>query len=208
MKIDEIVFADTKAEFRVMYDYIDKIEKYIGRDITRLRIDAEFEDWAFGTWTRGKHEGQIRGMPYTLFPCYWARMAKIVPLEKVCKGNIRYIGIAADEPKRIKLHDGYVYPLVDWGVTEKDCLKYLQDRNLMNPLYEKVNRTGCWYCPKQSVASLKYLYDEHPAKWKKLKEWDRILPSGFSHERDLDQLESRFKREIYMERNQTSFLKG
>ena len=34
---------------------------------------------------------------------------------------IEYLGIAADETKRIKDKN---YPLVEWGMTEKDCLSY------------------------------------------------------------------------------------
>ena len=35
------------------------------------------------------------------------------------------MGIAADEPKRIKSER---YPLVDWGITEKEALQICYDR--------------------------------------------------------------------------------
>ena len=31
-KIDEIIFLDTTVEFPQMYEHIEKVEKYIGRD--------------------------------------------------------------------------------------------------------------------------------------------------------------------------------
>ena len=34
---------------------------------------------------------------------------------------MEYVGIAADETKRIKKT---CYPLVEWGMSEKDCLSY------------------------------------------------------------------------------------
>ena len=36
MKIDDIIFCDTGIEFPSMYDHIEKVEKYIGRKITKL----------------------------------------------------------------------------------------------------------------------------------------------------------------------------
>ena len=36
-----------------------------------------------------------------------------------------YVGIAADEPKRIKNER---YPLMDWGITEKESLQICYDR--------------------------------------------------------------------------------
>ena len=37
---------------------------------------------------------------------------------------LHYVGIAADEPKRIKNKQ---YPLVDWGITEAEVLKMCYD---------------------------------------------------------------------------------
>lgn len=43
MPIDDIIFVDTTIEFPAMYEHIDKVEKYIGRKITRLRAEHDFE---------------------------------------------------------------------------------------------------------------------------------------------------------------------
>jgi len=206
IKIDEIVFADTKLEFYEMYKYIDRIENHIKRKITTVRTKDEFDDWFYGKWTRGVKTDKIRGMPKSVEPCYWSRQAKYNLLEKICKGNFRYLGIASDEPKRIHYKDGYKYPLYEWGITEKQCNKYLKERDLVNPLYEKFDRLGCWLCPKQSIKSLKALYIHYPDKWEKLKQYECDSPGGFADKKDLKQLEYRFNQEIYMERNQIKML--
>lgn len=36
MQVDEIIFCDTGVEFPDMYDHIDKVEKYIDRNVTHL----------------------------------------------------------------------------------------------------------------------------------------------------------------------------
>lgn len=43
MPIDEIIFCDTTVEFPEMYEHIDKVEKYIGRPITRLKQEHSYE---------------------------------------------------------------------------------------------------------------------------------------------------------------------
>lgn len=198
--IDRIVFADTKYEFPGMIEYIKKIEDYINMPIEILRTEQNFEDWFYGKWTRGKKEGQIRGFPKVLEPCYWSRESKFKELNKIGKGNYNYIGIAVDEPKRIREKDGYIYPLVDWGWTEEKCLEYLKEKDLLNPLYEKFSRLGCWWCPKQSIKSLRVLYNDYPKLWEQLKKWDKDSPHSFRPNATLDQVEDIFM----LESNQVS----
>lgn len=206
MRIDKIIFADTKLEFPETYEYIKKVEKHIGREITILRTEREFDDIFYGTYTRGKYKGIRRGFPWMLYPCWWATESKHKMLDAICNGNIRYIGIAADEPKRIGNKEGFTYPLNDWGWTEKDCLEYLKDKNLHNPLYDRFKRLGCWLCPKQGVASLKSLYKYYPELWIKLKKYEADSPQGINPDIKLVELEKRFKREIELtERQQKLF---
>ena len=90
---------------------------------------------------------------------------------------ISYIGIAADEPKRLKrLKENECSMLEKWNMTEQDCLEFLERRNLENPLYENHKRLGCWFCPKQRIETLKILKNEY---WQKIARYvdalDRIL---------------------------------
>ena len=79
-------------------DFVKEVEQYIGRKITILHTKTTFDKWFYGKVTRGKAKGQVRGYPLFYWPCWWSREAKFKMLEPVCKGHIRYIGIAADEP--------------------------------------------------------------------------------------------------------------
>ncbi len=45
--IDYIIFCDTGLEFPQMYEHIDKLEKYIGRPIIRLKPEHDFEYYFF-----------------------------------------------------------------------------------------------------------------------------------------------------------------
>jgi len=55
-----------------------------------------------------------------------------------------------------------------------DCIEYLKERNLENPLYQKFSRLGCWLCPKQSKKSLIVLKNDYPKLWVKLLELNKI----------------------------------
>ena len=176
-RVDEIIFADTKYEFPAMFDYIEKVNQYIKRftdlDILTIRTDDELEDWIFGEVTRGRNKGMIRGFPLVAYPCYWSRQSKVYPLDKYMDGHTRCIGLAVDEKHRMakNYQENHIrYPLIEWGWTEQDCLDYLKERGLHNPLYDEFDRLGCWWCPKQSIKSFATLYKNYPHKWKELVE--------------------------------------
>ena len=44
IKVDHIVFFDTGWEFPEMYEHIDKLEKYIGSEIIRLKHKIPFDE--------------------------------------------------------------------------------------------------------------------------------------------------------------------
>lgn len=207
MQVDRIVFADTKYEFEAMYEYIEKINKYIKKygdyEVEVLRTTKELEDDMLGAITRGKRKGEVRGFPLTAFGCYWSRDAKVKELNKVCKGNHRYIGIAVDEKKRMAKdykEKHYHYPLIEWGWTEQDCLEYLKEKDLHNPLYDEFGRLGCFWCPKQSIDSLRILFNNYPEHWEQMLEWDRQIKAKhkdrvFKPNKELADIDKMFRGE-------------
>lgn len=206
MRVDRILFADTMYEFPEMYDYIDKVDEYIKRfgdyKIEILQTEETLEKWMFGEWSRGRNKGEIRGFPRITHPCYWNREAKAKILDKEGKGHYQYIGIASDEKHRQsknKEEDMFVYPLIEWGWTEQDCLNYLEGIGLQNPLYETFDRLGCYWCPKQNVGSLEKLVQNYPDLWEKTKDMNRrireINPElTFRMDLSVDEIDKRFKK--------------
>lgn len=127
MQVDEIIFCDTGAEFPQMYEHVAKVEKYIGRPITRLCRENSFE------WMLLRHTKKNGAVGYS-FPdfrnrwctAYFKRDHIKKYLSKKAAGReiIQYVGIAADEEKRLKQVEGKRYPLAEWGWTEADALQY------------------------------------------------------------------------------------
>ena len=145
--IDLILFCDTGLEFPQMYDHLKKLEQHIGRKITYLKAEHGFEYYFFDYMPKRKNPKleQYSGMswagPYNRWCTAMLKTRIIAKYLKDLKKTheiVEYIGIAADEPKRIK---GSCYPLVEWGMTEKDCLAYCYERGFhWGGLYEIFHR--------------------------------------------------------------------
>ena len=128
-------------------------------------------------------------------------ISKEVNMLKGQYSALHYVGIAADEPTRIKNEQ---YPLVTWGITEKDALNICYDRGYnWDGLYEIYGRCSCWCCPFQKIGELRNLRRFHPELWAKLMELDEraitqfgYTPLGqFRKEWTVAQLERRFALE-------------
>lgn len=199
MPVDEIIFCDTGAEFPEMYEHIDKVEKFTGRNITRLKAEHSFEYYLTEHHrTKGKYTA-LAGYGWPGPRRRWCtQLLKKQQIDKYMSALdrpvLQYIGIAADETKRVKEQQ---YPLVDWGWTEADCLSYCYEKGFdWGGLYEVFSRLSCWCCPLQSLREARMLYEKFPKLWSKLKAWDdkSIANTGIKWKADysVEVLEKRF----------------
>lgn len=84
-------------------------------------------------------------------------------------------------------------PLVEWGMTEADCLQYCYDREYdWDGLYTKMKRVSCWCCPLQFLPELRALYREFPDLWAQLRRWDDMTWRPFRADYSVKELEQRF----------------
>lgn len=99
--------------------------------------------------------------------------------------TVQYLGIAADEPERIKRHtkEGIVLPLVEIGWNEEQCRKWCEENNLLSPIYTTTQRGGCWFCHNQGVDQLRQLRKNYPELWQLLLKWDNDSPTTFKADR-------------------------
>lgn len=199
MPVDIILFCDTGLEFEAMYRHIDKLERYIGCPITRLKSDKSFEYLFFDHLPRRKNpelegrHGYSWAGPRNRW-CTAMLKTRIIDryLREISKeyDTVQYIGIAADEPQRI--HE-FRYPLVEWGMTETDCLSYCKERGFdWDGLYDIFHRVSCWCCPLQSLEELRKLRRHFPELWERLRYMDRHTWRSFLKNYSVEQLEVRF----------------
>lgn len=92
-----------------------------------------------------------------------------------------YLGIASDEPERLKRLDGVtkVSPLDAIGWTEADARLWCKENDLLSPIYTTATRGGCWFCHNQGVDQLRLLRKTYPDLWALLLKWDKDSPVSF-----------------------------
>lgn len=205
MPIDDIIFVDTSIEFPKMYEHINKVEQYIGRKITRLKAEYDFEYYLLEAPPMGikaKQRALEKNCSGIGFPMGLTRWCTFTLKTNIVRkyfnqfrdrNIIQYVGIAYDEPKRIK---DKTYPLVEWKWTEKDCLDYCYNKGFdFGGLYNYFDRVSCWCCYMQSLQDLRMLREHFPDLWNKLKDWENKSWNNFRHDYTIPQLEIRFDLE-------------
>ena len=109
--------------------------------------------------------------------CRWGTTEKLKAIEHYSKGHYEYVGIAYDEIKRIHREQilGKLMPLVDYKMTEKDCLEYCYSKGFNwvedgIELYSILDRVSCWCCCNKNLKELRNYYIYLPEYWDKLKD--------------------------------------
>jgi len=206
--VDEVVHAvvmatdSVSAEYPEMEKYFSRVEQYTGVKIKHLRKRISFEEQFYARFENGKRTGNIYGFPYTIGAwCQDRLKAKLLNeyFSSLGPNHVRYIGITAGETIRYeRLSKTCSAPLYEHGITGEDCLRELRVRDLENPLYEKFERLGCWFCPKQSLNSLRILRRDYPQLWQMLLKWDADSPVTFKPGVTVSQLDYRFGLEDWI----------
>ena len=200
--IDIILFCDTGLEFPQMYLHLEKLEQYIGRQITVLKAPHDFEYYFFEYHPKRKNP-KLENLDGMSWPGPCARWCTAMLKTRIVNNYLKdlkkkyeiieYVGIAADEAKRIK---DKCYPLVEWNMTEKDCLEYCYARGFdWGGLYTIFKRVSCWCCPLQGINELRKLYLFFPEQWKQLEEWDSKTWRKFRADYSASDLRVRFELE-------------
>jgi len=176
-QVDDIVFFDWGMEFPQMYEHLDKLERYIKRPITRLYPVHNYEYYMFEiVKIRGSRKGQT-GYGWPAFGRRWCTALKRDITNKhkeLLTPVIDCIGYSYDERhRRPNWKDGYRYPLLEWGVTSQEALKYCNRHGFyFGGLYELLKRVSCWCCPLRGAKGLMALRDNFPDLWQRLLDMD------------------------------------
>ncbi len=169
----EYVFCDTKKELQETYDYLAKVEAYLGKPIVRLNDERGFDHW-LEVYGRYLPSPQMR---------WCTRQLKIRPFERFVGDApvISYIGIRADERR-----DGYIsskpnimprYPFKEDGITERDVHRILDESGLGLPdYYQWRTRSGCYFCFFQRKAEWLGLKDNHPQLFRDARAYEKADP--------------------------------
>lgn len=212
--IDEVICCDTYKEFPAMYNHIDKVQKIVednGIKFTMLRHPRSFDEWMFEYEPKRRNPeqfkakyGDAKGKSWPTPKSRWCTGELKIKIIDAYVQNltnkydlVKVLGIAADEEDRLQRknqqQNNCRFPLVEWGWTEKDCLKYCYDKGYdWDGLYEIFDRVSCWCCPLQPLESLRKLRTHFPDLWQQLKEMDKKTWQKFKEDYSVEELDIRF----------------
>lgn len=155
----EYFFTDTGAELPETYEYLSRLESVLGKRITRLNADRNFDHWL-----------QVYGGALPSPQMRWCtKNLKIKPLETWLgdQKTYTYVGIRADENR-----SGYVstkstiqpvFPFKEDGITKARVLEILDEAGVGLPsYYEWRTRSGCSFCFFQRKSEWIGLSERHP----------------------------------------------
>jgi 3'-phosphoadenosine 5'-phosphosulfate sulfotransferase (PAPS reductase)/FAD synthetase len=209
LPLDEVIYVDIMFDDNIsgetpeMASFITKAEKILKEkfniEVTHLK-GITFKEQFYKVKQRGNHIGDNYGFPYTIGAWCNDRL-KMQPIKEYLRKQkeqvIQYVGIAYDEPKRYERlnHQTHIAPLYDLKITEKEAMEICEKYDLVSPIYKTSFRGGCWFCPKQRLSQLKWLYKEHNDLWNILKDMEKDSFNTFRPNATLKDLEDKFKNE-------------
>lgn len=206
----EVMFTkDISGEFPEHRDFIynvaiPQLKNCYGVDTIVLRSEKTMWDDFHTVRVRGENAGLLRGFPIPGL-CNINRDCKIPPIRKYLSNLdediIQYVGIAADEPIRLKRLEGTnkVSLLAKYGVTEKQAKEICIANGLLSPVYDISNRNGCFFCPNASERELRHIYFNHPDLWDKLRQLQdtpRKSRRCFTRTKTIYDLEDKFRNDL------------
>ncbi len=178
----EVMFdAETSGELPEHIDFIKSraipVFENWGYKTVILRSDKNFMSCFNHVVTRSeKRAGMRQGFPI-VGKCKINRDCKTDPIEKFLRhypeAVTQYIGIAIDEPKRIKRVEKsktQISLLQKYGYTGQMAFELCEQYNLLSPIYDFAKRGGCWFCPNARYNELKHLRTNHKDLWNKILE--------------------------------------
>lgn len=164
----EYFFSDTGAELREVYEFLDKLESYLGKPIVRLGSGQDFDYWL-------KMHNEYLPSPQQR---WCTRVMKIKPFEAFVGEDpvVSYVGIRADENR-----EGYlssketikaVFPFVEDGIVRHDVFRMLENSVGIPEYYKWRSRSGCYFCFFQRQDEWLGLKRNHPDLFEKAREFE------------------------------------
>lgn len=166
----EYVFCDTREELTETYEYLDKLEAYLGKKIKRLSDDRGFSHW-LEVYQGFLPSAQVR---------WCTQQLKIKPFEEYVGDDTvySYIGIRADEERKGYLSYGKssitsMFPFKEDGIDRDDVFTILEESGAGLPdYYSWRTRSGCYFCFFQRKAEWVGLLEKHPDLFEKAKAFE------------------------------------
>ncbi|WP_041457454.1 phosphoadenosine phosphosulfate reductase family protein [Pantoea ananatis] len=172
----EYFFTDTGKELPEVYQFLEKLQGYLGKNILRLNARRDFDFWL-------REYNHFLPSPKTR---WCTRQLKLLPFENWIKPMLdegetvfSYVAIRADESYR----EGYsstnknlkvILPFRNDNIDKSAVGNILVKSGLGWPEYYKWrSRSGCTFCFYQQKIEWVKLKEHHPDKFEEAKEYEK-----------------------------------
>ena len=172
----EYFFTDTGKELPEVYEYLGKLEGFLGKPILRLNPDRDFDFWL-------KQYNDFLPSPQTR---WCTRMLKLRPFESWVRPMLEngitiysYVAIRSDEEYRegySSKHDRLIVklPFKQAGIDKVGVLDLLEAAGLGLPRYYSWRtRSGCTFCFFQQKIEWVRLMEQHPEAFEEAKSYEK-----------------------------------
>jgi len=191
---DCAIFADTGAEPKHVYEYLDYVEANVPFPVHRVMEGNGLERKIIDSINFGKLRG---GAPFFIEDGGMAgrlctREYKVMPIEKKIRRLIglkkgqrgpkeiavsQWIGISMDEGHRMKPNRTKwiknIFPLIDKRIHRYHCLNWI--KNNKHPMPKK---SACYFCPYSSDTQWQDLKNNDAESFNKALEMDEFIRDG------------------------------
>jgi 3'-phosphoadenosine 5'-phosphosulfate sulfotransferase (PAPS reductase)/FAD synthetase len=156
----EYVFCDTNKELPETYDYLNRIEGYLGTKIVRIEAPRGFDHWLT------LFQGYLPSVQARWCTTY----LKLKPFEEYVGDDpvINYVGLRSDEDRDARISHKpniqVVYPFKEAKIDYAGVQKILVESDIGFPPYTDWgrSRSGCYFCFFQKDVEWVRLLEKHP----------------------------------------------
>lgn len=172
----EFFFTDTGKELPEVYEYLGRLEGFLGKPILRLNPDRDFNFWL-------KQYNDFLPSPQTR---WCTRQLKLRPFERWLRPMLEegatiysYVAIRSDEEYRegySSKHENLIVslPFKEAGIDKAGVLDILEAAGLGLPKYYSWRtRSGCTFCFFQQKIEWVRLMEEHPEAFEEAKTYEK-----------------------------------
>lgn len=172
----EYFFTDTGKELPEVYEFLGKLEGFLGKPIQRLNPNRDFDFW-LRTYNNFLPSAQTR---------WCTRKLKLEPFKQWIKPSLdsgdlvySYVAIRADEEHRegmVAQHKNLIVkmPFREHGIDKPGVIELLEGSGLGMPgYYDWRSRSGCTFCFFQQKIEWVRLKDKHPTAFEDAKTYEK-----------------------------------
>ena len=191
--LDEVIFFDTGMEFQAIYNNRDKLSEILLRNNIKFSVLNDKHSFEYNAFQREVHKKDgtiVYGYDWCGGSRRWATAAKLSTINRHYKDNygdevvVEYVGVAVDESERIEKYrlkrtkSVKLYPLIEWGMTERDCLNYCYKhgwnwKENEVDLYEILDRVSCYCCANKNQKEIQNIMIYLPEYWERIKAYEQ-----------------------------------